>query len=1299
MSRYSTFRMRIAAGFFLTLLHASVAPASVFYDFDIIAVTGQAGLTSIDSNVSINDSGKVAFVGRLAGGEGVFVGDGSADPQNITPSRVTSRISFAPAVQINNMNQVVARQLVSGSGTTPPRTFLRRWDANAIESFTDIAIGGGTSDPFSAIFSFPSINNNDQVVFSAQLGGSFLATPSGSIINPYNLLSMQLPLRPVIADDGRIAVRPGNSSTSPIQLWSNDLLQLKVIASGSMGFTQMGRSPGISDDGTIVVFAGNRGSGDGVFASLEQGGTRTLVRIAGENAGASGPRAELGSDDLDNPLFLNSIDIDSRVSVVHLPAGVAGIEDDSFVVSFVATPNAPSATEFFLSGLKFSNQKGIWTVRFDVTRDQDPPHDLLFIPAHPPIPVVQVGDTIPVVQIDDTIKTFQIDNLALYDPLAGAQTDALGNPRSQQPGDHRVAFWASSGSTQLILRAEHLDACLLPIRRLAQAGAKWADKSYDHSYRTTTSYSTKNTTSVSATGKMELSAGIQGSFPIQLSPAENNLTGLAAAIKRYSGFNAELRADPQETGPPRWYLDVYNFACQNMSCYPRESHKLELCDDSCLPTPINLLAPKKIRQVGCALTSLTMALKHVGVTSINMEGSTPLDPFVLNEFMSNTVNLSALGGAFDDEGDVDFDDTARKIGQNISNNKFRFDQRSLSSVTKLSGANNALDKALCVDKLPMLVGVKLNPDGVPGHYVLVTGKRGSNTDGNQYLIADPGHRDRTTLKNYSNKFLTVGVTKDPPNMSGLNIRIGDNGDLLIVDESGRKTGFDVTTNMIVEEIPDSSYARLTLVDDETDEPATEVRHIVQIREPKDNKYTIIVNGAQMGAYALSVKAYSTDGTIQPEARVEGVTVPGGSETFSLQYSTAPDAEPIIVSGNSPPVANAGSDQTVPCSGPTGTQVTLNGTGSSDPDGDALTHIWSGPFGTASGSTPIVTLPLGTHTITLTVNDSKGGTATDQVVVTVKDTTAPVPDLASLPNVTGECSAQITSPPTATDNCAGVITGTTSDPLSYSQQGTFTVTWTFSDGKGNTSSQTQTVIVVDQTPPAITCPSNQTAECTGPNGAAVSFSPTATDNCTASPMLGCNPPSGSLFALGTTTDTCTATDAAINQTTCSFAVTVVDTTPPSLSALWVPLKVEEDEGTFRLEFSVTDVCHATPQVTGAVRTPALGGLKIELKTKAEVKVEFDRKEKKVKIQGPNPQALLTQLQQFGGLVVTRGQVVKVELKEANSGKQEFKFEKDGTLKIEAPTPTMRVTGKDNAGNTATVQVSPQFASGDDDEEDD
>jgi sugar lactone lactonase YvrE len=109
---------------------------------------------------------------------------------------------------------------------------------------------------------------------------------------------------------------------------------------------------------------------------------------------------------------------------------------------------------------------------------------------------------------------------------------------------------------------------------------------------------------------------------------------------------------------------------------------------------------------------------------------------------------------------------------------------------------------------------------------------------------------------------------------------------------------------------------------------------------------------------------------------------------------------------------------------------------------------------------------GTHTVTWTYTDNNGNVATQKQTITVDDKTPPVPDAAELETVEGECSAEITTAPTATDNCAGIITGTTTDPLEYTKSGTYTVTWVYDDGNGNTATQTQTVKVEDITPPTI-----------------------------------------------------------------------------------------------------------------------------------------------------------------------------------------------------------------------------------------
>jgi hypothetical protein len=92
--------------------------------------------------------------------------------------------------------------------------------------------------------------------------------------------------------------------------------------------------------------------------------------------------------------------------------------------------------------------------------------------------------------------------------------------------------------------------------------------------------------------------------------------------------------------------------------------------------------------------------------------------------------------------------------------------------------------------------------------------------------------------------------------------------------------------------------------------------------------------------------------------------------------------------NQPPIADAGEDQTVECDGTDGTEVTLDGTGSFDPDGDDLIYSWTWDGGSATGSTPTVVIPSGTTTITLVVNDGTVDSEPDEIDITVEDDTPP-----------------------------------------------------------------------------------------------------------------------------------------------------------------------------------------------------------------------------------------------------------------------------------------------------------------------
>ena len=93
--------------------------------------------------------------------------------------------------------------------------------------------------------------------------------------------------------------------------------------------------------------------------------------------------------------------------------------------------------------------------------------------------------------------------------------------------------------------------------------------------------------------------------------------------------------------------------------------------------------------------------------------------------------------------------------------------------------------------------------------------------------------------------------------------------------------------------------------------------------------------------------------------------------------------------NSPPHADAGPDRVVECGAFSGTPVRLDASGSSDPEGGALIYRWSYESGELDDVRPTVVLSLGIHRFTLQVTDAAGATDSAELVVTVRDTTAPV----------------------------------------------------------------------------------------------------------------------------------------------------------------------------------------------------------------------------------------------------------------------------------------------------------------------
>ncbi|HJQ69688.1 MAG TPA: HYR domain-containing protein [Blastocatellia bacterium] len=237
--------------------------------------------------------------------------------------------------------------------------------------------------------------------------------------------------------------------------------------------------------------------------------------------------------------------------------------------------------------------------------------------------------------------------------------------------------------------------------------------------------------------------------------------------------------------------------------------------------------------------------------------------------------------------------------------------------------------------------------------------------------------------------------------------------------------------------------------------------------------------------------------------------------------------------------------------------------------------------------------VGGTTVTCTV---AGGNPSCSFQVFVDDTQPPsitCPANITTSNTPGQCSAVVNyPPPVVSDNCPGADlvqclppgppnapSGTTSclPPAgSTFQVGTTTVTCCAQDAAELSAQCSFTITVNDTQAPVLTCPPNITqAAPMGTCSATVTYSlPTVNENCSPTPTPTCNPASGSIFPLGTTTVNCSATDASTNTGACSFTVTV---TSEQVFSITCPADITRNTGQGQCSAAVT---YPPPQVSGS-----------------------------------------------------------------------------------------------------------------------
>jgi len=193
---------------------------------------------------------------------------------------------------------------------------------------------------------------------------------------------------------------------------------------------------------------------------------------------------------------------------------------------------------------------------------------------------------------------------------------------------------------------------------------------------------------------------------------------------------------------------------------------------------------------------------------------------------------------------------------------------------------------------------------------------------------------------------------------------------------------------------------------------------------------------------------------------------------------ASDSISIIVDNtNDSPVADAGPDQTASdADGSDSETITLDGSGSYDPDGDISSYEWS-EDGSSIGTGKVISydFAVGTHNVTLTVTDNEGATGTDTVIVNIVPNQSPTANASSDKEAlvgqsvnfdgfgSSDPDGSIVSYSWDFDASNGVsedAVGMTASHT-YSTAGTYTVTLTVTDNGNATNQDTATVTVSEE----------------------------------------------------------------------------------------------------------------------------------------------------------------------------------------------------------------------------------------------
>ena len=256
---------------------------------------------------------------------------------------------------------------------------------------------------------------------------------------------------------------------------------------------------------------------------------------------------------------------------------------------------------------------------------------------------------------------------------------------------------------------------------------------------------------------------------------------------------------------------------------------------------------------------------------------------ILQEYSDKNYPVASLNFPGDDMG-------GKSININIETGTLNLAEKDLNS----QGRFISKEKIITVNsEFDLFVNQEILQEGIPKNAGLIFVTALTQKDNIIYSFGTIGPGSLNILKEVLSTFKFISTStsqttmeKDHSDLSlGLSRASQGNISLLITGPSGKQTGFNLVTQKTIENIPSSVYFTDCLADDVTEEPAATCVTTLNVNQPMEGKYTLLITGS--GDYQLSIRAFAKDGSSEPPITKEGTAVSGATEKFIISFIKSP----------------------------------------------------------------------------------------------------------------------------------------------------------------------------------------------------------------------------------------------------------------------------------------------------------------------------------------------------------------------------------------------------------------------------